>query len=258
MGRERSVRRTLRTGLAAALLLGVASVVAVLGFAGPAAAHVVVTPGQATAGGFARLSFQVPTESDTLSTTKVQVYLDTAHPIATVLTEPVPGWTVRTATTKLATPIKTDDGDTVTEAVSQITWTASSPASAIKPGQFLEFPVSLGALPDNVDQLAFKTLQTYSDGSVVRWIDQTPAGGPEPEHPAPVLQIQKAAAASANPAAAASADPAAAASSTAAGTKGSDAGALALGGVGAGLGLIGLVLGALALARTRNRTDAAT
>ncbi|MEN3305992.1 MAG: hypothetical protein V7603_2194, partial [Micromonosporaceae bacterium] len=226
------MNRPLRTGSTAALLAGAACAVAVLGFAGSAAAHVVVTPDQATAGGFARLSFQVPTESDTLSTTKVQVFLDATHPIASVLTTPVAGWTVTTATTKLATPIKTDDGGTVAEAVSQITWTASSPASAIKPGQFLEFPVSLGTLPDNVDKLEFKTLQTYSDGSVVRWIDETPAGGPEPEHPAPVLEITRAAAdGGAIASAPAGAAPAAAAKS--------DGGAVALGALGAALGLVG-------------------
>jgi uncharacterized protein YcnI len=235
----------------AALLTGAACAVAVLGFAGAAAAHVVVTPDQATAGSYARLAFRVPTESDTLSTTKVQVFLDTTHPFASVLTQPLPGWTVTTATTKLATPIKTDDGDTVTEAVSQITWTASSPATAIKPGQFLEFPVSVGPLPDNVDKLAFKALQTYSDGSVTRWIDDTPAGGPEPEHPAPVLAIAKA---TAGDAPAAAAPVAASAAPVAAKSNG---GALALGGVGAGLGLVGAVLGGLALARTR-RTDTTT
>jgi uncharacterized protein YcnI len=249
MGRGRSVNRPLRTGFSAAMLASAACAVAVLGFAGSAAAHVVVTPDQATAGGFARLSFQVPTESDTLSTTKVQVFLDTTHPLATVMTEPVAGWTVTTGTTKLATPIKTDDGGTVTDAVSQITWTASSPASAIKPGQFLEFPVSLGTLPDNVDKLEFKTLQTYSDGSVVRWIDETPAGGPEPEHPAPVLQITKAAA----DGAATASEPAGAA--PAAGN--SDGGAVALGAVGAALGLVGAVLGGLALARVRRRSATA-
>jgi hypothetical protein len=40
----------------------------------------------------------------------------------------------RTETSKLATPIKTDDGDTVTEAVTKITWTANSTDTAIKPG----------------------------------------------------------------------------------------------------------------------------
>jgi hypothetical protein len=38
-------------------------------------------------------------------------------------------------------------------------------------------------------QAVLKTLQTYSDGTIVRWIDDTAAGQPEPEHPAPVLTL---------------------------------------------------------------------
>src|SRR5213076_3307680 len=111
-----------------------------------------------------------PTESDTASTTKLDVALPADQPIASVAIMPVPGWTATTQTSKLATPIKTDDGDTVTEAVTKITWTANSPDTAIKPGQFQEFPISLGPLP-KTDKLVFKTLRTYSDGNIVRWID---------------------------------------------------------------------------------------
>lgn len=234
------MKPTARTVATAALLAGAASATAVLGLAAPAAAHIVVTPENAAAGGYARLALRVPTESDTLSTTRVQVYLDTAHPVASVLTEPVPGWTARTTTTRLATPIKTDDGDTVTATVGQITWTADSAASAIKPGQFLEFPLSLGPLPSDAPSLVLKALQTYSDGSVVRWIDTPAPGDPEPEHPAPVLRIQPPASAGAS-----------AGVVTRAAAGGSDRGALALGAAGAALGLAGLVLGGLALARTR-------
>ena len=82
--------------------------------------------------------------------------------------KPVPGWTVNVATTKLATPITTDDGQ-VTEGVSKITWTS---ASGIQPGEFQEFEVSMGPLPDT-DQMIFKVLQYYSTGDIVRWIDET-------------------------------------------------------------------------------------
>jgi uncharacterized protein YcnI len=96
------------------------------------------------------------------------------------------GWTATTHTTKLTTPLKTDDGQ-ATEAIATITWTAT-PNNAIKPGQFQEFEVSLGPLPDT-DQIVFKALQTYSDGDVVRWIDEPTTTGAEPEHPAPVLNL---------------------------------------------------------------------
>ena len=70
--------------------------------------------------------------------------------------------------------------------MSKVTWTATS-AAAIGPDQFQEIDVSLGPLP-SIDQIVFKALQTYSDGEIVRWIDE-PAAGTEPEHPAPVLKL---------------------------------------------------------------------
>ena len=168
--------------------VGVATAVAVIGFAGVAQAHVTISSSDAVQGGQARIAFRVPDESDTLSTTKLQVNLPTDEPVASVLVQPVPGWTAKVTTTKLATPITTDDGDQVTEAISEITWTADSAGSAIHPGQFQEFPISLGPLP-NKDSMTFKALQTYSDGSIARWIDEPTPGGAEPEHPAPVLTL---------------------------------------------------------------------
>jgi uncharacterized protein YcnI len=230
------------------LTVALATGVAVLGFGSAASAHVTVNPDQGTQGGYTRVAFRVPTESDTASTTKVDVFLPTDHPVASVSTMPVPGWTVTTTTSKLATPLTDDDGNRITEAVSQITWTASRDA-AIKPGQFQEFPVSLGPLP-KTDKLVFKAIQTYSDGTVVRWIDDTVAGQAEPEHPAPVLNLAAAApdgGAAAAPSAAVSVQPA----PQAAAPVGRDGWAIGLGIAGALLGLAGLVLGALAYGRAR-------
>jgi uncharacterized protein YcnI len=229
------------------LTVGAATVVGVLGFAGVAQAHVTVNPSDAVQGGFARVAFRVPTESDTASTTKVEVNLPADQPISSVSTMPVPGWTATAATTKLATPVKTEAGATVTSAVTKITWTATSADTGIKPGQFQEFPVSLGPLP-KTDKLVFKVLQTYSDGNIVRWIDDTVAGQPEPDNPAPVLKL---AAASSNTATAASAGPTVAVN---AGSKTSDSTsttALTVAIIGGVLGLAGLILGALAFIRTR-------
>jgi len=237
------MRRTLR----AALTIGAATVVVVLGFAGVAAAHVSVNPSDAVQGGYARIAFRVPTESDTASTTKLEVALPADQPIASVSVMPVPGWTTTMDKTKLATPIKTDDGDTVTEAVTKITWTANSADTAIKPGQFQEFPVSLGPLP-KTDKLVFKALQTYSDGNVVRWIDETVKGQPEPEHPAPVLKLT-ASSSDTSSATAASAGPAVAVKTDA--KTGDSSAALVVAIVGAVLGLAGLVLGGLAFVRAR-------
>lgn len=228
----------LRGPLTVALAVGVA----VFGFAAAAQAHVTVNPDSATQGGYTRIAFRVPAESDTASTTKLDVFLDTDHPVASVATMPVPGWTATVTTKKLATPLTDDDGNQITEAASQITWTATGDA-AIKPGQFQEFPVSLGPLP-KTGQLVFKVLQTYSDGTVVRWIDTSTPGQAEPEHPAPVLTLTAAGAGGGASAPTANGGPRV--------VSNSDAGAaVGLGVAGIVLGLAGLVLGALAYGRTR-------
>ncbi len=229
------------------LSLGV-TMLGVLAAASPAAAHVTVNPGSETQGGYARVAFRVPNESDTAGTTKVEVFLPEASPIASVSTMAVPGWTVAVTKGKPATPVKAHGSD-VTEVVTKLTWTAS-PDAVIRAGQFQEFPVSLGPLPE-VDKLVFKSLQTYSDGSVVRWIDEPVAGGAEPEKPAPVLTLVKAAADSTDAAAAAPSTITVETAEKRTSTSGGNRLGVGLGAAGLAAGLGGLVLGALAFARTR-------
>ncbi|HEX5543434.1 MAG TPA: DUF1775 domain-containing protein [Micromonospora sp.] len=223
---------------AAALTLG-AAVIGVFGFAAPASAHVTVNPREAAPGSYTRVAFRVPTESDTASTTKVEVVLPEDAPVASVSTMPVPGWTVTVERRKVDPPLDVH-GSPVTEVVSKITWTAIGDA-AIKPGEFQEFPVSMGPLPDT-DQMLFKALQTYSDGDVVRWIEEASADGGEVDHPAAILTLKPADAAPAAPDAAEnSADSVTGAPGWH--TTGIVAALVA--------GLAGLVLGALAFTRSR-------
>jgi uncharacterized protein YcnI len=231
-----------RAGVAVA-----AAAAAALAFPAAASAHVTVNPNTATQGGYTKVTFRVPNERDDASTTKVEIALPTDTPIASVSLKPLPGWTAVAENSKLATPIKTDDGE-ITDAVSKITWTAAADA-VIKPHQFQEFDVSLGPLPV-ADQIVFKALQTYSSGEVVRWIDE-PAAGAEAEHPAPVLKLTKKAAASTAPSGAA-VGPAPAADKD----SGSDGTAVGLGVTGLVLGLAGLVVGVLAYRRATPRPTA--
>ncbi|MFI6262319.1 YcnI family protein [Micromonospora sp. NPDC051006] len=240
--------RTRRTATAAAgLALGVVAT-AVFGFAAPASAHVTVNPKEATQGGYGRIAFRVPNESDTASTTKLEVVLPENAPVGSVSTMPVPGWTVAVEKRKVDPPIEVH-GSQLTEAVSKLTWTATGDA-AVKPGQFQEFPVSLGPLPQ-VDRMVFKTLQTYSDGNVSRWIEEPTPGGEEPENPAPVLTLTAAAPTTA---------PAAAAGPVADDDDDDDAEgnglATGLGIAGLVAGVGGLALGGLAFARTRREPAA--
>lgn len=181
------MQRTRRVLIGASTVLVLA--VAWLVLAGPASAHVTVSAPGATAGGSDQvITFRVPNESATAATTELQVKFPTDTPIASVLPQPHPGWTVTTTTVKLAKPIVTDDGD-ITDAVSTITWKADSKADGIPVGQFDQFPVIAGQLPDT-SSLTFPAIQTYSDGSVVNWVEvAAPGSTQEPDHPAPVLTL---------------------------------------------------------------------
>lgn len=210
-----------RTG---ATMCGV--LVAVLSSAAPASAHVTVSSASAVQGGWAKLTFRVPNEKSAADTVKLEITLPAEMPVASLSTKPVAGWTVQA---------------TKTEAVTKLTWTAT-PDAAVKPGQFQEFDVSAGPLPE-VDTLVFKALQTYSDGDIVRWIEEPAADGKQPGHPAPTLKL----------AAKAATDPVtrnAAVTTTADHDARVDAG-LGLGLASAVLSLVAVVLASLALRRRR-------
>ncbi len=237
----------MRRSVRAAITVAAATAIGAIGLAGAAQAHVTVSPSDASQGGSARIAFRVPTESDSASTTKLQVYLPTDKPVASVLVMPVPGWTAQVSSTKLASPITTDDGDQVTEAVSRITWNADSAATAIKPGQFQEFPIMLGPLPESTS-MTFKVLQTYSDGTIVRWIDESTPGAPEPEHPAPVLNLVKA---TGDPGQSGSAQQAVSATDTPTPKTASNAAPLTISIIAAVLALAGLIVASMAFRRGR-------
>jgi MYXO-CTERM domain-containing protein len=208
--------------------VGTAAAIAVLLLATPALAHITITPASAPAGSTNVLTFHVPNEEAHADTTRVDIQIPTAHPIALLLVKPVLGWRISVRTVTLPKPIVTDDGQ-FTQAVSEVIWSGGK----IPPGQFQDFAVSADSLPDGVSQLPFKSIQTYSNGDVVRWIDLQQPGQPEPDHPAPVLTLTTAAPART-----------AAATATSA-SSGSDGTARALAIVGLLAGLLALVVAGL-------------
>jgi uncharacterized protein YcnI len=163
----------------------VIALVAVLTAAAPAWAHVTLDPNTAVKGSDAVLHFVVPNEMDNATTVKLQVQFPHDHPIAEALTEPVAGWTATVVMFHTTQPVQTDSGP-VNDAVDTVTWTATGTGIAV--GDFQTFSVSVG-LPDDVDSLSFPAVQTYSNKQTVSWIEQTPPGGQEPDHPAPVLTL---------------------------------------------------------------------
>lgn len=162
---RRIIRRSL-IGIAAASVLYLGPATAIT----TASAHVQASSEDAVRGGYATISFQVPNESTTgAATTALTVDVPNG---AAVRIETKPGW---------AATIDRD-GDKVRS----VTWT-SAPNGGIPADQFDVFRIAL-KLPD-ADSVSFPTTQTYADGAVVKW-DQPPgAGGAEPEHPAPTLNL---------------------------------------------------------------------
>jgi len=159
-----------------------AAVAAPFALAPVAAAHVTLQPEEAPAGGFTRLDVRVPNELDNASTTKVEVQMPPGFLSASY--EPQPGWDVELTMRKLDEPVE-QFGERVTEEVGRITFTAQGEANAIRPGEFRDFGLSL-QVPEGRpgSMLTFPSLQTYSNGEVVRWI-----GPPDAEEPAPQVEV---------------------------------------------------------------------
>ncbi|MEU4395428.1 YcnI family protein [Kribbella sp. NPDC023855] len=217
-----------------AAAIAAASALILAGAAGSASAHVTVSSPDAKPGGYAKLVFRVPTESDNASTTKLVVSLPKDHPFAHVGAQVKDGWKVVKTTEKLPQAVKVGDV-TLSEAITTVTWTAA--AGGVPPNDFDEFALSVGKLPEGVDSLNFPAVQTYSDGEVVKWEELAKDGADKPEHPAPTLKLVTAV------------TPVAASTEV----DNPDTLARVLGGAGLLLGLIGLGLG-LRAGRTRKAT----
>jgi periplasmic copper chaperone A len=239
-----------RCALRLGTVLSVAATATVLG-AAPAFAHVTAQAGEAVQGSYTVVGIRVPNESDTAGTVELAVTLPADHPLASVRTSPVPGWTATTTEAPLNPPVQSGER-MLDKAVRTVTWTAN-PGTRIGPGEFLEFPLSLGPLPTGVDELALPAVQTYDNGEVVAWNQPMNPDGSEPERPAPSLRLSPAAAgatmhgvgpAGENPAQQVrDADPA-------------DSTARWLAGAGLLVGALGLGVGAGAVLRTRRTTPA--
>jgi periplasmic copper chaperone A len=225
---------------------------------GPATAqaHISLHPNTLPAGAFATLDVRVPGEQEGAYVTKV----DTLFPagFTGVSYQNVPGWTAKVLETKLATPIQ-KGGETINTEVSQVVWTWTGPLGKVNNGQFINFPLSL-AIPDAAGQaLEFRTIQTYSNGQVVHWIDPSLSA----EHPAPRINvtakggvIEDIAGREAGPEAGQTAGSQSAPASTPAVVKPSSGASKGLGIAALILGALGLIAGLGALAASRRKSAA--
>ncbi|THF76034.1 YcnI family copper-binding membrane protein [Cohnella fermenti] len=192
-----------------------------LGFAGVASAHVTVQPSSVAAGSYQVFTLRVPTESDTLTTTAVKVEVPDAVDISRF--EPKAGWTYETE--------KNGDGK-----ITSFTWKAAD-GVGLSGTEFAQFNFQ-GKVADDATELSWKAHQIMSDGSSVDWI-----GASDADKPASVTAVTAKVAGDDH-------GHGASTSSDAASEESDGGDGLAL-----GLGIAGVVLGALALivALTRRR-----
>jgi uncharacterized protein YcnI len=162
-----------KLAIAGAIVTGVVALVA-----GPAFAHVEISrDGAVGANGMVAATLHVPNEMPTAGTVKIELVFPASPKLTTAQAGAVNGWT--------ATVQKNAAGDVI-----GITWTGGPLTGT----QEIQLPLTVGAVPGSANAIDFKALQTYDDGTVVRWIEPTPAGGQEPAHPAPVLVVRGSAA----------------------------------------------------------------
>lgn len=251
------LRRTLKTAAAASMTAGLLAAGAVA-----ASAHVTVDPSKTAEGGFTKLTFSVPNESETAKTNRLEVKLPTDTPLTSVSVKPIDGWKAQVVTTALPKPVEID-GATVTKAPTSVIWTADT-AHQIGQNEFQSFTLSVGRLPAAGTTVTLPAVQGYTDGTTVNWADTEEAGHDHPaasasapapasaekeHHPAPAF-VTTAAEATGSATATPEAAPAA---STA--PAGSSSGSETAGWVGLVAGVLGLAAGATALVRTRARKN---
>jgi uncharacterized protein YcnI len=162
-----------------------ATLTTVAALAGPAGAfaHVSIHPNTIPAGAFATLDVRVPGEQQGAHVTKVDVLFPAGF--TDVDYEAVPGWSVKVIERKLTTPVH-DDGETIDAEIAQLVWTWTGPLGQVGDGQFIQFPLSV-AIPADASgkALEFRTVQSYSDGQTVHWIDPSLSA----EHPSPRINV---------------------------------------------------------------------
>lgn len=153
-GNRRSRGTLLRVVIASVLLTLVAP--------GVARAHVAVSPEEVPAGSYEKFTVTAPTEKE-MSTTGVRVEVPEGFTVSGV--RPVPGWEYE---------FEEDGGD-----ITAIAWSGGE----IRPRELQEFAVQIRT-PDEPGEFAWKSFQTYEDGSVVEW-----AGPEDSEGPASVVRV---------------------------------------------------------------------
>ncbi|MGH9211237.1 MAG: DUF1775 domain-containing protein [Acidimicrobiales bacterium] len=149
--------------------VAIAVVLAVVLTASPAGAHTVLEPATAAPGSVIELTLVLADEEPDGGTELVEVQFP--EPLTVVALPEVPGWTATLVDGEVGGP------------AAGVAW-SGGPAP-----DDLRLPITVGPLPTEPGRLQFPTVQTYDNGVIASWIQDWPEGAPEPDNPAPVLDL---------------------------------------------------------------------
>ena len=233
------LRRTLLVSAATAGLMaaGIAS----------ASAHVTVKPDSTDAGAYSVLTFAASHGCEGSPTTSFTINIPES--IADAKPTIYPGWDVKKIEEKLAEPLTTEDGSTITKHIGKIVYTAKTP---LEDGYRMAFEIQVKNPDKAGETLAFPTLQTCEKGET-DW-SQMPAEGQDPhalEAPAPSYTLTAASEEGHHQAASTATASAVTAGSAQAVPASDNQASQVPGYLGLGAGVLGLVAGGIALSRTR-------
>jgi periplasmic copper chaperone A len=146
-------------------------------FPAAAAAHVTIQPGEWEAGAFAAMAVRVPNERDDAETTSVTMQFP--ENVLTARFKANPFCEREVEREELDQPV-----EEITERIVSVTWTCDPPIAA---DGFDEFGMSF-QIPEDLqpgDEILFPTVQIYSSGEEVAWVDPDP----EADSPAPRITV---------------------------------------------------------------------
>ena len=214
--------------------------------ASPAAAHVTGTPTTTAAGAYTVVTFSVGHGCEESPTTKLEIQVP--EQVTSVTPTRNPLYELEKNIEQLDEPVTDAHGNEITERVASVTYTADTP---LPDGQRDTFELSF-QIPEDAEgeMLAFPTIQTCEQGRT-GWT-QVPEEGQDAEEldtPAPYFEVTSAEGEGHHGEEAATEETGESGETTEASVE--EASTSAVGWAGLGLGALGLLVGGLALARSR-------